>query len=120
MKEYGYFKCLNCGRGFRVFRAGITSDTLKNTVCPCGSHSFVSITYKEYKELSGIRSKPIRKKRERKKSSRYIPQFNLDDFLKDLEEDVSAVIEKHAEAEQKEVEERNGKKKKKRKKGSSG
>jgi len=120
MKGYGYFKCTNCGKAFRVFMAGVSRYTLQSMVCSCGSKNIVNITYKEYKELSGIpvRSKP--KKQKRKKSSRYIPQFHLDDFLKELEEDVSAVIEKHAEAEQKEVEETNGKKKKERKKGSSG
>lgn len=101
MKGYGYFKCLDCGKGFRVFIAGLSREIHLEMTCNCGSTRIVDITYKEYKELPGRPPKHKPVKHKRKKPSRYIPQFDLDDFLKELKEDVSAVTEKHAEAEQK-------------------
>lgn len=120
MKGYGYFKCLDCGKGFRVFSAGLSRDNLQNMFCHCGSKRVVNIPYKEYKELPGKFSKHKPVKRKHKTPSRYIPQFDLDDFLKELEKDVSAVTEEHAEAEQKEELDGRKKKRKKRKKGNSG
>lgn len=113
---YRCFKCMECGKGFRVLSAGLSGDAFKELKCKCGSDRVVNINNKEYRELvrgkklfgDGIKkqlispkSKPLKKKHRGVATKLY-----------GFENHVPLVTEKHEGAKHK-TEVKHGKKKRK-------
>ncbi|MCK4328899.1 hypothetical protein KAX02_03545 [candidate division WOR-3 bacterium] len=60
MSGYKFFKCLKCGKVFRVKEAGLKGDAFKTLACDCGSLKLSGIGYKEYNVIA--RGMKIRRK----------------------------------------------------------
>jgi len=140
MIDYKYFKCLKCGRAFRVMAAGLRGEAFKTISCSCGSAKITPIDYQEYniiasgkkirrkegeKTLKEIRSKERlqrRAKSKKEKKSVVITRlFELPSACGTPEyNSVSSTIEKREEATKKEETKYGKSKKKKRKSSDSG